>query len=382
MSQHESLWLKQPFGSTSGINLESDSLVHTTADGVDVNQLWAEVQGVLAAWNSERESVTQLLTHQTINAADAVPQAIEDESFEEATEVGSPVSIRAPGNAILLGNTLLDFDKAGRFSWKFLRDSTAEQIRAVTNYALAADSKLCNGLIMNRLFDPEPDYNEFNHTVYGLWNGTDGMIPPPYLGKTFPANHSHYLVSQGDVIDSGDLDDSIKTITEHGYGVAANSQLIAFVNEVEAEEISKFKAGVQNNNDIIARHDFIPSLGSPAWLTPDQIIGKQAPDQYNGLKIDGSYGPLWIVRTQYIPAGYVATIATEGPNSPNNAVSVRQHTNSAYQGLRTIAGPNPAYPIQESFWTRCIGVGTRHRGAAAVTQIKATGSYDVPSIPM
>ncbi|ORJ63834.1 hypothetical protein [Mycobacterium simiae] len=382
MLENETLWRQTPFGSASGINLESDVLVNVTADGVDVNQLWQEVQAVLASWNQERTSVTQLLTHQTINAADAVPQAIEDESFEEATEVGSPVSIRAPGNAVLLGNTLLDFDKAGRFSWKFLRDSTAEQIRAVTNYALAADNKLTNGLIMNRLFDPEPDYNEFNHTCYALWSGTDGMIPPPYLGKTFPANHSHYLVSEGDVIDSGDLDDSIKTITEHGYGVAANSQLIAFMNEQEADQVSRFRAGVQNNNDIIATHDFIPSQGAPPYYTPNEIVGKIAPAQYNGLKIDGSYGPLWIVRTQYIPAGYFATIATEGPNSPNNAVSVRQHTNATYQGLRTIPGPNPAYPIQESFWTRCIGVGTRHRGSAAVVQIKATGSYDVPQIPM
>ncbi|QLL06667.1 hypothetical protein [Mycobacterium vicinigordonae] len=251
----------------------------------------------------------------------------------------------------------------------------------MTNYALAADNKLTNGLIMNRLFDPTPDVNEFNHTCYPLWSA-DGMVPPPYLGKTFSGNHTHYVVNGSDVIDSGDLDDSIKTITEHGYGVAANSQLIAFMNEQEADEVSKFKAGVQNNNDIIATHDFIPSQGAPPYYTPNEIVGKVAPAQYNGLKIDGSYGPLWIVRTQYIPAGYFATIATEGPNSLNNVVSVRQHPKPQYQGLRTIPGPNPAYPIQESFWSRAIGVGTRHRGAAAVVQIKASGSYEAPQIAM
>ncbi|MGV7654254.1 hypothetical protein PJN19_29240, partial [Mycobacterium kansasii] len=90
----------------------------------------------------------------TINAADAVPQSIADESFELASEFGEPESLRAPSNAILLGNTLEDYDKAGRFTWKFLRDSTAEQIRAVTNYAVASDNKLVNGLIVNRLFNP------------------------------------------------------------------------------------------------------------------------------------------------------------------------------------------------------------------------------------
>ena len=98
--------------------------------------------------------------------------------------------------------------------------------------------------------------------------------------------------------------------------------------------------------------------------------------------MDGSYGPLWIVRSQYIPEGYFAVVATNGPNNPNNAVSVRQHTNAAYRGLRAIPGPVPSYPITESFWARCIGVGMRHRGAAAVTQVKASGAYEVPSIPM
>ncbi|ORA80669.1 hypothetical protein K3U93_17625 [Mycobacterium malmoense] len=381
MNHYEKLWLKQPFGSQDGINLQSDVLVNVSADGVDLNQLWSEVQSVLSAWNNERTSVAQLLTHLTINAADAVPQAIEDESFETATEVGSPVSIRAPGNAILLGNTLEDYDKAGRFSWRYLRDSTADQIRAVTNYALAADNKLTNGLIMNRLFDPEPDYNEFNHTVYGLWSA-DGMIPPPYLGKRFPANHSHYLVSQGAVIDSGDLDDAIKTIVEHGYGVAANSKLIAFVNEVEADEISKFRAGEENNNNIIANHDFIPSQGAPAYLQPDNIVGQIAPANFNGLRIDGSYGPAYVVRTQYIPAGYLAVVATEGPNSLNNAISLRQHPKQQYQGLRSIPGNTNGYPLVESFWSRAVGVGTRHRGAAAVVQIKAAGDYEPPTIPM
>lgn len=370
-----------PFGADAGINTHGDVLVNQSADGVDLNQLWAEVQAVLSAWNSERSAVASLLSYYTINAADAVPQAISDDSFELASEFGVPNSIAAPGNAILLGNTLKDYDKAARFTWRFLRDSTAEQVSAVTNYALAADNKLTNGLILNRLFNPTPATNDFGHNCYGLWSA-DGMVPPPYLGKTFDGTHNHYLVSQGDVIDSGDLDAAITHVIEHGYGVDPISKLIAFMNPVEADEVSKFKAGAENNNDAVANHDFVPSQGAPAYLQPDNIVGQIAPANFNGLKIDGSYGPVWVVRSQYIPAGYFGVVATEGPNSSNNAVSVRQHINPAYQGLRAIPGPVPAYPIQESFWSRCIGVGTRHRGAAVVTQIKASGTYDIPSIPM
>ncbi|MGV7292118.1 hypothetical protein PJJ27_29235, partial [Mycobacterium kansasii] len=44
-----------PFGGEGlGYNTEGDVLVNTTADGVDVNALWDEVQTVLSAWNAER----------------------------------------------------------------------------------------------------------------------------------------------------------------------------------------------------------------------------------------------------------------------------------------------------------------------------------------
>ena len=370
-----------PFGAGDGMNSQGDVLVNSSADGVDLQILWQEVNSALASWNAERGAVAQVLSFPTINAADAVPQSISDDSFELASEFGEPTSLRAPSNAILLGNTLLDWDRASRFSWKFLRDSSAEQIRAVTNYVLAADNKLTNGLIMQRLFDPSTETNEFGHTCYGLWSG-DGMIPPAHLGKSFDGNHTHYLVSEAEVIDSQDLEDSIRHVQEHSYGVDPGSQLIAFLNPVDAEEVAAFRAGVVSNNEKVAKHDYIPSQGSPAYLQPDNIVGQVAPAQVNGLKINGSYGPLWIVESQYIPEKYLAVVATNGANSPSNAVSVRSHSNPAYRGLRTIAGTNPAYPLIESFYSRTTGVGTRHRGAAVVTQIKASGTYDVPSIAL
>ncbi len=216
----------------------------------------------------------------------------------------------------MLGNTLVDYDKAGRFTWKFLRDSTAEQIRAVGNYALAMDNKLVNGLIVNRLFSPAPQTNEFGHTCYSLWNGSDGLVPPPHLGRTFDANHTHYLVSGGADIDSGDLDSAVAHVQEHGYGVDPGSRLIAFMNPTEADEVSAFRANVENNNTVVAKHDFIPSQGAPAYYTPNEIVGDVPPAQYSGLKIDGSYGPLWIVRSQYIPSKYLLVGRYVGNKQP------------------------------------------------------------------
>ena len=89
-----------------------------------------------------------------MNTADAIPQSISDESFELASEYGEPQGLRAPSEYLLLGYKFDDYDKATRYTWKFLRSATAEQIRAITNYAMSADAKLVQGTILERLFTP------------------------------------------------------------------------------------------------------------------------------------------------------------------------------------------------------------------------------------
>lgn len=160
--------------------------------------------------------------------------------------------------------------------------------------------------------------------------------------------------------------------------------MLVFAHPDEAKEVSKFKAGVENNNSVKASYDYVPSAGSPPYLLPvgQQIQGTPAPGTYNGLKVEGSYGPGMIISSYYVPKGYVAVVASNGPNSPLNPIGFRQHDNVVYQGLRSIPGPVPAYPLQESYFARACGVGTRHRGAAAVIQLSLPGSYAVPTIPV
>ena len=88
---------------------------------------------------------------------------------------------------------------------------------AQANFALEADNKLTCGTILQRLFDNAPDINEWSHTVYPIFNG-DAVVPLDYLGKSFAAPHNHFLVSGAAEIDSGDLEQATKTVTEHGFG--------------------------------------------------------------------------------------------------------------------------------------------------------------------
>ena len=108
---------------------------------------------------------------------------------------------------------------------------------------LSADNKLVTGTILRRLFDPTESRNEFGHRVFGLYNGTDGIAPPPYLGRTFDETESHHIASQASQIDSADIEDAVRLITRKGFGIQNGCQLLILANPDEAENIMAWRAG-------------------------------------------------------------------------------------------------------------------------------------------
>jgi hypothetical protein len=368
-------------GGKGGISTRGDVLVNVTSDGVDLNLVWAEIQDVLELWNQERKSVTDLLSFRTVNVADAIAQSISSDSFEEATEFGEPRAIRPPSDVLKLGYSFKDYDISLRASWKFLREATAEQVTAQVTRVLEADNKLTTGTVMNRLLDPTQRLNEWGHTCYGLWSN-DGMVPPPYLGQTFDGTHTHYLTTGSSVLDAADIEAMLHHITEHGYGLHPAVQLLILANplDVEAATMTAWRAGVEYRSGApLPKWDFIPSALMPAWVSAETIHGPIPSAEYNGLQVWGSYGGALLIQSNYCPRGYAAVVASGGPNSDSAPVGFREHVNPAYRGLRHIPGNGP-YPIQSSFFARGFGVGTRHRGAAVVTQITTNVSYAPPAI--
>ncbi|MEZ0354090.1 hypothetical protein [Mycobacterium sp. pR1184] len=362
-----------------GISTRGDVLVNMTSDGVDLNEVWSELQDVLELWNVERKSVTDLLSYRTVNVADAIAQSYTSDSFEEATEFGIPQAIRPPADVLKLGYSFKDWDLRTSFTWKFLREATAEQITAHVTRVFEADNKLTTGTVMNRLFNPATQLNEWGHTCYGLWNG-DGMVPPPYLGVTFAGDHKHYLTTASTVLDALDVENMLHHVKEHGYGMHPATQLVILLNplDFDASLMSSWKAGVEYRTGQTPKWDFIPSALMPAWISNETIHGPIPNAEYNGLQVWGSYGGALVIQSNYVPRYYTAVVATGGPNSDANPVGFREHVNPAYQGLRHIPGHGP-YPLQDSFYVRGFGVGTRHRGAAVVAQITENLTYTPPT---
>lgn len=365
-----------------GYQTEGDVLVNETADGVPLNQIWEEVNDLIEMWNGERTTVTSLISYDTTVPADVVPQTLNADSFDVATEFGVPTAINVPQDYLKVGYDFEDYDKATRFTWKFLRDATAEQVRSSISRIFEADNRLTTGLVLQRLFDPTEGSNEWQHRVFGLWNGTDGLTPPPYMGNVFSPTTTHYFASQAAVIDSGDIEDAMRAVVRKGYGLRLGSQLLILANPAESELIQSWRAGEESRaGGPVAKYDFVKSSNAPAYLSSENVHGAIPPADYHGLVVQGSYGKAWLIESNVVPSGYVAVVASGGPGSPDNPVAVRHHPKEQYRGLRVIPGKG-LYPLQESFFARGIGVGVRHRGAAAVVQVTPGTTYVPPEIEL
>ncbi|WP_100459193.1 hypothetical protein [Mycobacteroides abscessus] len=363
-----------------GIQAQGDVLVNELADGTDINAVWEDLIAAFSLYNSERTTIASLLSFRTVNSSDVISQSIGTSSFERATEHGLPKSAGTPADAALLGYLHDDYDLRTAFTWKFLRNADRRQVDSVIDGVMESDNKLVTGTILRRLFDPAAYPNEFGVQCRGLWTGDDGMAPPPYLGNPFPANTNHYLATQAAQIDSQDIEDALNLVRTKGFGLDSSSQLLILANPVESELIQTWRQGVESRSGgPLARHSFIPSVKAPPYLMPENIVGQPISGDYYGREVLGSYGPAWLLETSFVPAGYVAIVASGGPNSERNVVGMRELPNTAYQGLRTIPGNFAGYPLIDAFYQRSFGVGVRQRGAAVCLQVTAGSTYTAPT---
>jgi len=365
-----------------GFNVAAD-IVNRTADGRDINDMWAEFQATVALRNSRRQPLIDLLTFPVTNVIEDVPQ-IGQEDFEEASEFGVPKGIRPQLTYFSLAYTFKWYDLAKRNTWRFLADATAAQVEANHQVALDADNRLVFKTVMHTLFrntNRSATINGQSYNVYALYNN-DGTVPPEYAGNTFDGTHTHYLVSGAAGIDSGDFEAMIEHLRHHGYSPANGMQLVALVNPAQSVAIRTWRANTANANGAVALYDFIPASNQPSLIVPnsDGLLGTIPPSSFQGFSVIGSYGSVLIIEEDYCPAGYVAMIATGGAANLRNPVGIRMHPNASLQGLLLLGGNQTGYPLIESFYTRGLGTGIRQRGGTVIMQIKASGNYDIPAL--
>lgn len=358
-----------------GYNAAGD-VITQTIDGRNLNDIWTEIQASLQVQNNRRQRIVELLTFPVTQPIEDVPQ-ISNANFELASEYGEPVGLRG-GDYFSMGYSFDWYDIAIRYTWKYLAESSAQQVQSLNNVALEADNRLIFERILKTVFDNTnrvATIRQQNVNVYAFYNA-DGTVPPAYKNNTFSGSESHYLVSSGATVDSGDLDDMYDKLNKKGYGASAGARCILMVNSAQLATIRTFRVATG------ASYDFIPVAGGAPFLLPTNTGGignAQPPSTFNGMDVSGQYGKWLIIEEDYIPAGYLFGFSSGGERQVTNPIGLREHQNAGLRGLRLVKGRDNDYPLVDSFYQRGFGTGIRHRGAGVVMQVKASGSYEVPA---
>jgi hypothetical protein len=357
-----------------GTNTLGDVLTQTS-DGRDLNDIWGDFNAALGAWNEGRSAIVSALTYSVGEPIEDVP-IIALGDFEEASEFGVPKGIGGAGLKSM-GYSFKWYDLAARFTWQYLAEASAGQVESIANMAFEADNRLVFKKVLSSLFrntDRVANINSTNYSVYSLYNGADDT-PPPFATYTHTATHDHYLVSGGAAVDSGDLDDMLDHIAHHGYGPKSGASVALLVNKAQMATIRAFRIA---SND---SYDFIPAPNKSPFLLPANtggVANGSVPNDFSGLEVEGAYGDILIIENDYIPAGYMAMWATGGSNNLVNPVGIREHRNEGLRGMRLVKGADNNYPLIDSYYNRGFGTGIRHRGAAVIMQVKASGNYVIP----
>lgn len=359
---------------TRGYNQEAD-LITETSDGFPLNRMWDEFQRTINVWNSQRTAIVNLLTYRVTDLVEGVRYPLEQD-FEEASEFGEPKSIRL-GPSFKMGYDFKWYDLALRYTWKFLLDADQGQLRSLNNQALESDNRLMFTRVMRRIFNSTTDVATIEGdavNVYPFYNA-DSMVPPKWKSTTHTSGHNHYLVSGGATVDSGDLDAMEDHLYHHGYTQNNGYSMVLFVNRAQGSVIRTFTVAGGD------KYDFIPStgFGGGVFLPANGgIVARPGLPQVNGLDVIGTYGPWAVVEEDYIPSGYMLGTVSGGADNIGNPVGIREH--SSLKGLRLVKGRDQDYPLMDSFYLHGMGTGIRHRGAGVIMQVKASGTYDIPTL--
>lgn len=371
-------------GGAKGYN-QTDDLLLETVDGVALASLYDEIIASVNMLNAQRSPLIQALSFPVTDPFEEI-MPIVSEDFEEADEFGQPKAIRL-GTPWNMGYDLKYMDIGLRYTFRFLGRATSSQIRALNNTALDADQRLVMKTVLERIFRNITDSATLESSgrvvsVYPFFNGdvtTLPAVPPAWKSYTHTNTHTHYLVTAGTALVSTDLDAAYDHIHHHGY-TQGGATVYVMMNRQETKVARTFRVA---DGDA---YDFIPVAGSPDATFRGTLVGSlpsgnvaPAPNVFPGVV--GFYGPTAIVEEDYIPAGYMLTIASGGKFNNRNPVGIREHENAALRGLKLIP-QFERYPLREAFYHHAIGSGVRHPAAGVVQQIKASGSYEIPTLAL
>lgn len=112
-----------------------------------------------------------------------------------------------------------------------------------------------------------------------------------------------------------------KTMSDQNSGTTPGSRLLLLLNPTQADEgIFAWRAGKVNASSQVPPWTFIPKANAPAYIQEGTLVGDCAPSELNGVAVAGSLGPMWVIQSNFIPAGYSAVVASSELDSAGNVI--------------------------------------------------------------
>ena len=336
-----------------------------TKDGQNVNEIWANMQAQLGAYNMSNDAIVSLLSFETDRANEKVGVPT-NPGFQVATEFGRPSKIRM--SMIARGFPYKHFDLGDGYTQEYIDGATGAQLTAIQATVLNSWTSLERDVVMEAVFNDTNFTDQDGINVKRLYNG-DGEIPPAVKRWTFTGTHTHYLVnaSAGSLFVQADLDTMGEHLVHHGFREFGDSTFILLAHRDEMSTIRGFA-------------NFIPAVSAtqPDVLADSGVIrGLQRTEGTAGLTVEGFVNDWTIVQLNDMPSGYLFGMVSGGPMDLRNIVGKRVHENPSARGLRLIEGNRQNYPLYDSVYDGYMGAGVGQRGAGVIMQDAA--AYTVPT---
>ena len=334
-----------------------------TTDGQNVNEIWANMQAMLGAFNSSNDAVVSLLSFQTDRANEKVGVPI-NPGFQKATEYGRPSKIRM--TQVARGFPLDHYDLGDGYTQEYIDEATGAQLMAVQATVLNAWTTLEREITLDAVFGNTNYTDKDGIAVKRLYNA-DGEVPPTIKRWTHTGTHTHYLFGgAGTGFTQTNLDTMGAHLVHHGFREFGDAAFLLLVNRSELPDIRAFT-------------DFIPAE-SGEWPQEFGSSGVVRGPQRSaaGLQVEGWVNDWTIVQANDIPAGYAFGMLSGGPMDTRNIVGKRVHENPSARGLRLIEGNRQNYPLYDSVYDGYAGAGVGQRGAGVIMYDHAS-AYTAPT---
>lgn len=348
----------------AGILRVEDTTALTEVDPVEINDA---INQLLARYQRERNEAQSLLVSGEVQRASELVRLAGIDEGQEIGPDGRPLETHISGE-YTAGFPMI------RYGWALGYNEETAAALTVGDLDRNVTAKVAGNARRHRRDIAKALFGNANYTYTDTIEGAGAVTVvrlanddgTDFDGDEVDDNENHYLVSNYVAADISATNNPLVTlaneISEHFDGT---TRIVAFINQAQRADLVDGLATAFVDADIAG----ITPAAADARAT---ALGANVPGTFVG--VDGASG-VYVYVWDQVPSGYILAMT---PDAPGPVVR-RVPANAALRGFN-VRAEEEHYPFYKRTWIERFGYGVRNRLNAAVMQLKASGTYDVPAI--